>query len=551
VASIFRKSDAKIWTIKWTDESGARRERSSGTTDRRLADRMGMEIEDRVARIRSGLLDPREEERARHERRPIAEHVGDWARYLAAKDVTADHARKFERELRRVLTIARVERLSDLSSSAVQVALGELVRRGLSLATVNQHITAARSFARWLVQDRRVLADPLPNLSRYNADADPRRERRVLSSDEILRVIDAAERGPVRRSVPGIDRAMLYRIAAGTGLRAAEIESLRRESFDLDAATPTITAAAAATKNGEAVVQPIRRDLADALRPWLATKMPGAPLVPGRRRLSKRTADMLRADLEAAGIPYKTDEGYADFHALRAVLGTELARAGVAHEVTRRLMRHSDIRTTLKHYTKLRLDDLTGALDQLPATAAAPEAEAARATGTTGAPEGPHQIRHHSDAQPGSRALTGAHEVGANARSVNALGSADPAANTRSDSLPLTTEHDGSRRDREGAGGYIVCGSGRHNVVRGKGIGGDGGDRHQIRHHETEGAPATPVAAPSPLLSAARDLVAAHRRLKAALADPGSFLHPAAVRVRDALGPQLDALEAAVDAEGR
>jgi hypothetical protein len=40
-----------------------------------------------------------------------------------------------------------------------------------------------------------------------------------------------------------------------------------------------------------------------------------------------------------------------DLHAMRTTLGTNLARAGVAPQVAREIMRHADYRTTLKHYT--------------------------------------------------------------------------------------------------------------------------------------------------------------------------------------------------------
>ena len=78
---------------------------------------------------------------------------------------------------------------------------------------------------------------------------------------------------------------------------------------------PTVTVMACYTKNGREAVQPIAAGLADRLRPWLARKAPGRPVFDG---MTDRTAEMLRVDLEAAGIPYETASGVADFHALRA-----------------------------------------------------------------------------------------------------------------------------------------------------------------------------------------------------------------------------------------
>ena len=50
------------------------------------------------------------------------------------------------------------------------------------------------------------------------------------------------------RGVCGRDRAVLYRLAVGTGFRAGELASLTPESFDLDADPPTVTILAAYSK---------------------------------------------------------------------------------------------------------------------------------------------------------------------------------------------------------------------------------------------------------------------------------------------------------------
>jgi hypothetical protein len=55
-----------------------------------------------------------------------------------------------------------------------------------------------------------------------------------------------------------------------------------------------------------------------------------------------------------------------DLHGLRTTLGTNLARAGVVPQVAQRIMRHSDYKTTLAHYTVLGLTDTAKAISQLP-----------------------------------------------------------------------------------------------------------------------------------------------------------------------------------------
>ncbi|HYE61484.1 MAG TPA: hypothetical protein VD997_05780 [Phycisphaerales bacterium] len=93
------------------------------------------------------------------------------------------------------------------------------------------------------------------------------------------------------------DRRWACLIAAGTGFRAGEVASLTPESFDLAGDPPTVTVEAGYSKRKRRDVQPIRKDLADALAPWLANKPTGEPVCPLPQ---DKAAAVLRADLETA-----------------------------------------------------------------------------------------------------------------------------------------------------------------------------------------------------------------------------------------------------------
>jgi Phage integrase family len=162
----------------------------------------------------------------------------------------------------------------------------------------------------------------------------------------------------------GPDRAALYRVAAGTGFRANELRSLTPESFDLAADPPTVTVKAAYSKRRRDDSQPIRPDLAAALRPWIAGKAPGRHVFGD---LTKHTAKLMRHDLEAAGLPYRDASGrVADFHALRHSYITALAMSKAPVKVIQSLARHSTPSLTFGVYAHVGLYDQTAALDALP-----------------------------------------------------------------------------------------------------------------------------------------------------------------------------------------
>ena len=83
-------------------------------------------------------------------------------------------------------------------------------------------------------------------------------------------------------------------------------------------------------------------------------------------KLTQKTAEMLRRDLKAVGIPYVDDAGlYADFHALRHSYVSLIAVGDVHPKIAQRLARHSDINMTMNRYTHTLLSDEADALNVL------------------------------------------------------------------------------------------------------------------------------------------------------------------------------------------
>ena len=97
---------------------------------------------------------------------------------------------------------------------------------------------------------------------------------------------------------------------------------------------------------------------------------------------AKRAFQMLRNDLDAAGIAYVTDDGVADFHSLRHTFISNLVAGGVHPKLAQQLARHSTITLTMDRYSHVGLLDMNAALQSLPLTTA-PESQGLRATGTT------------------------------------------------------------------------------------------------------------------------------------------------------------------------
>jgi site-specific recombinase XerD len=379
------KSRSKKWWGRYR-ENGTER-RIPLASDKGAAQAMLNELVRKVERRAAGLGDPFDH----HRERPLQAHLDDFAAYLANKGSTADYVNTTKQRVRSVIEACKFAQIYDLSASRVQEYLAQLRAKNRSIASSNHYLRAIKMFSRWLVRDRRTADDRLAHLSKMNVETDRRRIRRPLTMQEFQMLLESAESGPSIQNISGPDRAVLYIVGAYTGFRRKEIASIFPHSFDFDSEPPTLTIEAAYSKHRRTDVIPLRRDFAERIRAWITSKGCSGHGRPLFDVAEKRTAEMIKKDLERVGVPYVNERGhYADFHALRKTFITNLSRAGVPPKTTQMLARHSDINLTMNVYTALGVLDQAAAVEALPAIPSdsrEDQAEALRATGTEGPPD--------------------------------------------------------------------------------------------------------------------------------------------------------------------
>jgi len=186
----------------------------------------------------------------------LQEHVEDWQAYLIAKGNTLKHANLHRSRVESIFTGCRFAYHGEISAAKVASFVHEMTQTrkngkqvNVGLATKNHYLGAVKSFCTWMCKDGRASSNPVAYLDKLNAATDVRRKRRVLESEEIEWLLNTTEGGPVRQRLTGPERCLLYHLALGTGLRTAEIQSLRRESFNLAAEPPVVVVAAGYSKH--------------------------------------------------------------------------------------------------------------------------------------------------------------------------------------------------------------------------------------------------------------------------------------------------------------
>ncbi len=399
--------ESRQWYVRFRMPDGGWKEWKA-YNDKTASGVLEAQILRKLERGEVGLTDPMDD----YARMPVSEHLDAFEQHLVAKNNSPDHIERTVARVRLVLDGIGAKTIAGITPGKVEAELARLRKdEGLSISSSNHYFRAMRSFSLWLVDDRRVAANPIAGLRALQLnDKDKIRRRRNLTDAEMMALLDAARKSEVVfADISGADRSMLYTVAASTGLRASELASLTPESFRLKDDPPTVHCHGGYTKNGQEAVLPLRRELATEIAEWLKPKAAKTPLWPGNWAAFS-SAKMIRTDLDAARqawldeakepkererrekssqLLYTDSAGrVADFHALRHTFISNLARAGVHPKNAQALARHSTITLTMDHYTHTILGDLAADVAKLPPLGQTkpPQTQAAalRDTGTDG-----------------------------------------------------------------------------------------------------------------------------------------------------------------------
>lgn len=222
----------------------------------------------------------------------------------------------------------------------------------LAPKTLNDILKNACTFLRTLTAQRILPENPLADVRR----ADTRLVERFR------RALDESEQRKLLAAAPHF-RAVIYLLVLETGIRRKELHELKVGDFVFDTPAPFVLLPASITKNKKPAHMRLRPHVVEAVKSIL----PENPL-PSEWVFHNRVPRIstMRRDLAKAGIVFDNERGRADLHALRVTFCTNLLNAGVHPRVVQELMRHSDIKLTMKVYTDPSQLPLAAALQLLP-----------------------------------------------------------------------------------------------------------------------------------------------------------------------------------------
>ena len=342
------------YRYRFTGPDGSRVE-GWGYADRAATEALVVKLLTQAERIHAGILPPE----AARPRLTITALLARWRSHILHGGASRHGAARQVQRARGVCDGIGAARLADLTPAAVVAWIEERRRedrhgkKPFGATTAASYVSAAKSFTHWAATvERCESVDPLSGLKVHRDPRDLRVRRRALSPKELTRLLDATHRS--RETVYGLtgpERHALYLLACSTGLRASELASLTRESFDFGAGVVAVERPAKTRRRARDVL-PVP---AEALAAVKRIAQPKGPIWPNRVKRTQAwwlvAARMIRRDLEAAGIAAEENGRRFDFHCLRGQFATDLDRAGVSLARAQRLMRHSTPELTSRFYT--------------------------------------------------------------------------------------------------------------------------------------------------------------------------------------------------------
>ncbi len=207
-------------------------------------------------------------------------------------------------------------------------------------ATINKEVNCLRAMLNKAVAWKRVKTNPLAGMKLLK---EPPGRLRYLTPEEKDRLIEACSMSPYLRPI--------VELAIHTGMRRGEILGLRWSDIDVRRRTITLHQ----TKNNERRVIPINRTVAAVLKAS-PRHLDSDRLFPGIN--GNMVVMAFHRACRRAGIPD------CRFHDLRHTFGSHLAMAGFNLRTIQQLLRHKDLRMTMR-YSHLSAEHLQQAVDRL------------------------------------------------------------------------------------------------------------------------------------------------------------------------------------------
>lgn len=381
-----RYGNGRLWWMLDFKDAAGKRHRKALSTDKGVAERLRAELIRERDLALAGLPSTNGQDRSLRE-------IADAFLVDLPTRATSEHVRNTRAHLERMLRDLGVARVRDLAPHHVIAVRAKRIQEGASHQTAQHGVRSLKSALTWAVEAGLISHNPIGKLKRLKiTERNVRRRRRALNDEEIARLLAAADEddaamaknrraatvrgrgsgGPRSTRAARIPQAVMLRAFVDTGARYQELTSTTWSDFDEE--QRTLHLRGETTKNGQPRKIPLRAALVEELVALRALQVslfgrPGPRIFLSPTGIewpweSRNALRVLYRILERARITRRDEQGRCfDLHSLRKTCATRLSRRRVPVTTAQRLLGHSDVSLTAKHYVDVGLDEMRAAVE--------------------------------------------------------------------------------------------------------------------------------------------------------------------------------------------
>lgn len=282
--------------------------------------------------------------------------IDNFVRHLSHERRLSGHTCKnYRRDLVRLANWCDeqdVTAWTDLDDEHIRAYAAACFRRGLSPRSIQRQLSAARTFFRYLLREKKVRRNPVLSVS---APKSGKRLPENLDADRMARLLDIPGDGPLVVR----DRAILE-LLYSSGLRLAELTGLDLGDVDLNDSTVSVTG-----KGDKDRIVPIGRYAREALTRWLSERRALAQAEETALFLSQRGSRLSARSVQARVLHWAKRQGIDTRvypHLFRHSFATHLLESSHDLRGVQELLGHANISTT-QVYTHLDFQHLAQIYD--------------------------------------------------------------------------------------------------------------------------------------------------------------------------------------------
>ena len=372
MANILKRKESPFWVACYTDRNGRQLKKSTKTTDKALAERIALELEEVEAQARVGsvvttqlrkvLSDVSERANGVSLTVPTVEdYLNGWLKDIKARNSAATRERygntvrlflkNLDGKAKRPITSVEAKDVQDFLTWRLDSGVAPKTAI-VDMKTLNTAFRQAEAFSL-------ILKNPVPAVRLPKEESS---ERDVFTHEEVERLVAAA---------PTLDWQTLILFGYFVGARLGDCVQMKWENIFAKMGAIVYRQ----QKTGKKVVVPMHYHITDHidkimafgttgfLCPTLAEKGPG-----GKHGLSEAFKRIVvKAGIDPMVVQGKGARKFTrrTFHSLRHTFNSTLANAGVPNEVRSKMTGHQS-REMNERYTHLHMETLETAMDKMP-----------------------------------------------------------------------------------------------------------------------------------------------------------------------------------------